>query len=173
MIESFEFFKKRLVSLCKVHFLLTIWQILKMVKLGVCLAVGTIKNLVLLQVHLDSSLVREIIYCLFELYEIRNTCKAALHSLKGVIYCSFNWLNVTILGCCVGRVRLDIIMSMLLNAMLAQRLLVRHAERVNNRVVLVTVKYGCWRLRKTLIVNLLLVMHLGVMMHRNLLLAVV
>ena len=147
MIESFEFFKKRLVSLCKVHFLLTIWQILKMVKLGVCLAVGTIKNLVLLQVHLDSSLVREIIYCLFELYEIRNTCKAALHSLKGVIYCSFNWLNVTILGCCVGRVRLDIIMSMLLNAMLAQRLLVRHAERVNNRVVLVTIKYGCRRLR--------------------------
>ena len=143
-----------------------------MVKLSVCLPVSTIKNLVLLQVHLNSSLVREVINCLFELYEIRNTCKAILHFQERFIYCSINWLNVTICICCVGRVRLDVIMSVLLNAMLAQRLLVCHAERVYYRFMLITIKHGCRLLWQPLIVNWLLVVHLGVMVHRNLLLTV-
>ena len=69
-----------------------------MIKLGVSLTVSTVKDLVLLQVHLDSSLIWKIIYCLFEFYEIRNTGKAALHSLEGVINCSVYWLNITTLG---------------------------------------------------------------------------
>lgn len=75
--EALVFFEERLIRLSEVHFLLAIRQVLQVLIKLKSFTVGTVKNLVLLKVHLNGLLVGEVYDRLFEFDEIMNTCKTA------------------------------------------------------------------------------------------------
>lgn len=67
------------------QFLLPVGQVLHLDKVAVGYRVRVVKDLVLLEVHLERGLIREIIQSLFEFNEVLHTGQVLLHSVKGLV----------------------------------------------------------------------------------------
>lgn len=148
--EAFVFLQESLIRLCQIHFFLSVWEILELLKDLESFSVCTIKNLLLLEVHLNSGFIWKVHEGLFEFDEFLHAREIALHSLQRLVNRSSNFLKITHCGPIwprslikmIGRVRLAIEMAVLMYVLLAKRLLMLHAKGIDWHVMLVAVEHA-------------------------------
>jgi hypothetical protein len=148
--QSLELLVETLVHLREVQLARAVWHVLQVDEVAVRHGVGTLKDLVLLEVHLERGLVGEVDQAFFELDEFLHGGKTRLNPEQRLVDGSLNGQQLAG-GDLSGRhprvvrrvwVRLVVKMEVLVHAGLAQRHLVGHAERVNHRVVLVAKQHA-------------------------------
>ena len=160
LLKALALLKEALVQLRQMEFFLSIGQRLKLHEIAVGQIVGGLKDLVLLQEHLEGGFVGEVAHGLFEFEEVLNVAEDHLHAVKGLADGLVDGEQVAG-GAGLALVSLVVVAQVLVDAGLAERQLMAHAESVDHRVVLIAVEHarGDRRLRGLLVrvVGLLLV----------------
>lgn len=126
-----------LVDGSQVEFLLAVRQVLEVDKVAVRHVVGVVEDLVLLEVHLEGWLVREVVERLFEFDEVLHAGKGALHAVEALVDGLLDGEQVALgrglagaLGLVVLGLRLMV--QVLAHAGLTEGHLVGHAEGVDD-----------------------------------------
>lgn len=146
--ETLDFLDEGLVHLREMQLLLAVWQVLQIDEEAVGHAVRVVEHLVLLEVHLQSLLVGEVLqHCLFEFDEVLHVRQLTLHPSQSLDDRRFDLLQVALRCLLPGPLRLVeaslvLVVEVLADAGLAERNLVGHAEGVDDTVVLVAVEHA-------------------------------